>query len=93
MNELLTSFLSAIGFAWWVEITTDGPRCVYYFGPFPNKKDAQTYQGGYIEDLEREGATHIKIDVKRCKPSNLTVYDEKADAGFNKMSGVLSSQY
>ncbi|MBD2082568.1 DUF1816 domain-containing protein [Leptolyngbya sp. FACHB-17] len=93
MNELLTGFLSSIGLAWWVEITTDSPRCVYYFGPFPNKKMAQSHQSGYLEDLEREGATNIKITVKRCKPSNLTIYDEKADVGFNKMPGVLSGQY
>lgn len=92
MNELLTSFLSTIGLAWWVEITTDNPRCVYYFGPFSSKKAALTYRGGYVEDLEQEGATNIKIEVKRCKPSNLTIYDEKADTGF-RMSGVFSSQY
>jgi len=93
MNELLTSFLSAIGLAWWVEITTDNPRCVYYFGPFPDKKAAQSHQGGYVEDIEREGATNLKINIKRCKPSNLTIYDEKADAGVNRMSNVLSGQY
>ncbi|MCU0551725.1 MAG: DUF1816 domain-containing protein [Leptolyngbya sp. Prado105] len=92
MNELLTSFLSAIGFAWWVEVTTDNPRCVYYFGPFSDKKTATGYQGGYVEDLEREGATNIRIDVKRCKPSNLTIYDEKVDVGF-RVSGVFSNQY
>jgi hypothetical protein len=65
---------------------------VYYFGPFPNKATAKGYQVGYVEDLEREGATNIRIDVKRCKPSNLTIYDEKVDVGF-KVSGVFSSQY
>ncbi|MER3432266.1 MAG: hypothetical protein C4288_02265 [Leptolyngbya sp. ERB_1_1] len=93
MNELLTSFLNAIGLAWWVEVTTDNPRCVYYFGPFPDKKAAQSYQGGYVEDLEREGAANLKINVKRCKPSNLTIYDEKADAGFNRIPNVLSGQH
>jgi hypothetical protein len=92
MNELLTRFLSAIGFAWWAEITTDSPRCVYYFGPFLSEKEAKSCQGGYIEDLEREGATNIKVNVKRCKPSNLTIYDEK-DAGFKSMNGMLSGQY
>ncbi|MBE9011676.1 DUF1816 domain-containing protein [Pseudanabaenaceae cyanobacterium LEGE 13415] len=93
MNELLTSFLSAIGFAWWTEITTDNPRCVYYFGPFLNEKEAKSHQGGYVEDLEREGATNIKVNIKRCKPSKLTVYDEKLDVGFKSMSSVLSGQY
>lgn len=92
MNELLTSFLSRIGLAWWIEVTTDNPRCVYYFGPFSSKNAALTSQGGYVEDLEQEGATNIKVDVKRCKPSNLTIYDEKLDMGF-RMPGILSGQY
>ncbi|HTL90647.1 MAG TPA: DUF1816 domain-containing protein [Leptolyngbya sp.] len=92
MNELLTNFLNAIGFAWWVEVTTDSPRCVYYFGPFLDKKMAQTYEGGYVEDLQQEGATNIKINIKRCKPSNLTIYDERADVGFS-LSNVLSGQH
>lgn len=93
MNELLTSFLNTLGFAWWTEITTDNPRCVYYFGPFLSEKEAKSYQGGYVEDLEREGATQIKVKIKRCKPSKLTVYDEKLDAGFNPMASVLSGQF
>ncbi|GAP95616.1 hypothetical protein NIES2104_21400 [Leptolyngbya sp. NIES-2104] len=93
MNELLTSFLSAIGFAWWAEVTTENPRCVYYFGPFLSEKEAKSHQGGYVEDLEREGATSIKVNIKRCKPSDLTIYDEKADVGFKPMNGVLSGQY
>ena len=32
MNELLTNLLSALGLAWWVEIITDSPCCLYYFG-------------------------------------------------------------
>lgn len=91
MNELLTNILSAIGFAWWVEITTDDPRCVYYFGPFPSQKVAQAYQGGYVEDLQQEGALNIVVKVKRCKPTNLTIYDEQAD--LTRMSGVLSGQF
>ncbi len=91
MNELLTNILSAIGLAWWVEITTDNPRCVYYFGPFPSQEVAQAYQGGYVEDLQQEGALNIGVKVKRCKPTNLTIYDEKADR--MRMSGVLSGQF
>lgn len=91
MNEFLTSLLSAIGLAWWVEITTDNPRCTYYFGPFPSEKMAQAHRPGYIEDLENEGAKNIVVNVKRCKPSNLTIYDEKVDRF--PISGILSGQF
>jgi Domain of unknown function (DUF1816) len=93
MNELLTSLLDSLGLAWWVEVTTDSPRCVYYFGPFSNSKTARESQSGYVEDLEQEGAQNIVINVKRCKPKNLTIYDEVADQASRRLSGILSSQF
>lgn len=93
MNEFLTNLLDAFGFAWWVEITTDNPRCVYYFGPFSSAKDAKAHQGGYVEDLDQEGAQNIVVNVKRYKPKNLTVYDEKLDqVSRSHLSGLFSSQ-
>lgn len=91
MNEFLTSLLDAIGLAWWVEITTDNPRCTYYFGPFPNQSLAASSQSGYVEDLEQEGAQNIVVKVQRCKPKNLTVYDDKSDRVT--ISRILSSQF
>ncbi len=58
--------------AWWIEIYTDFPRCLYYFGPFNSELEAKTYQGGYIEDLQQEGAEGIVIQIKQCQPTNLT---------------------
>ncbi|MBW4538743.1 MAG: DUF1816 domain-containing protein [Myxacorys chilensis ATA2-1-KO14] len=91
MNELLTTLLDAVGLAWWVEIRTENPRCIYYFGPFPAQKMAASSQGGYLEDLEREGAQNITAKVMRCKPKNLTVYDDKNDRVVP--SGILSGQF
>ncbi|MBC6452706.1 MAG: DUF1816 domain-containing protein [Hormoscilla sp. SP5CHS1] len=76
MKELMISSLNALGLAWWVEIVTDTPRCTYYFGPFTNKNEAEVAQSGYIEDLEKEGAIGITVVVKRCKPINLTIFEE-----------------
>ncbi len=84
MNELLTDFLSFLGLAWWVEITTDSPRCLYYFGPFSSDREAKAHQGGYVQDLEQEGARTIVVKIKRCKPKDLTVYDEKSDRDIQK---------
>jgi Domain of unknown function (DUF1816) len=61
---------------WWVEITTTDPRCTYYFGPFPRRKEAESLSPEYIEDLESEGAREIRTEIKRCQPENLTVYEE-----------------
>ncbi len=95
MNELLTDLLSALGLAWWVEITTDSPRCLYYFGPFLSPKEAKAKQWGYVEDLKTEGAQNIVVKVKRCKPTDLTIYDEEAGQGVSKtqISGILSGQF
>lgn len=59
---------------WWVEINTAVPHCTYYFGPFNSLDEAVKSQEGYIKDLIEEGATGIKIDIKKqFQPHLLTV--------------------
>lgn len=77
MKEIWTSILQTVGAAWWVEIKTDSPRCTYYFGPFASAGEAEEHKGGYVEDLVQEGAQGIRLSIKRCKPSKLTIYDEQ----------------
>ena len=76
MKELLTGLFDALGMAWWIEIRTETPKCVYYFGPFAGQEEALKAKAGYIEDLEQEGATGILAVAKRCKPEKLTVADD-----------------
>lgn len=76
MKELLIGILDFLGLAYWVEIVTKEPKCTYYFGPFLSQQEAQTAQGGYIEDLKNETAQGISVTIKRCKPSKLTIFDE-----------------
>lgn len=82
MKELLISLLNFFGFAFWVEIITENPNCTYYFGPFLTLEDAETAKFGYMEDIETEGAQGIKVTIKRCKPSELTIAE---DLGKKKM--------
>lgn len=79
MKETLLSVLEFLGLAWWVEIVTESPSCTYYFGPFGSAKEAEAEKAGYIEDLEQEGAKGIKVTVKRCRPAQLTVFDDAAE--------------
>lgn len=65
------------GFAWWVEIATERPKCLYYFGPFSSATEAKQAQAGYIEDLEQEGSQGIKVNVKWCQPKELTIDEEQ----------------
>jgi hypothetical protein len=68
--------------AWWVEVITAQPNCTYYFGPFSSKKSAEIPRTGYVEDLEKEGASEITTQIKWYKPRELTIYEDKlAEAG------------
>ncbi|MBM0743929.1 DUF1816 domain-containing protein [Phormidium sp. CLA17] len=79
MQESLVRLVDFFGFAWWVKVKTNSPRCTYYFGPFLNRQQAEAEEPGYLEDLQFEGAQGIAVSIKRCKPTNLTVYDELAE--------------
>lgn len=78
-KNIFTSILETFGLAVWVEIVTDSPRCTYYFGPFVNELEAESAKIGYIEDLETEGSKGLAVNIKRCKPDSLTVYDDSLD--------------
>ncbi|MBW4482584.1 MAG: DUF1816 domain-containing protein [Tildeniella torsiva UHER 1998/13D] len=80
MNNLLGRFLANVlgqSKAWWVEIKTSQPACTYYFGPFDSESEAHSAKGGYVEDLEQEGAQNIQMVVSLCpSPEQLTITDE-----------------
>jgi Domain of unknown function (DUF1816) len=76
MKELLISLLNFFGLAWWVEVKTSTPQCIYYFGPFMTAKEAEAAKAGYLEDIESEGAQGLSVRIQRCKPIDLTVADD-----------------
>ena len=49
----------------WLKITTKVPGCIYYFGPFDSPYEAKSSQAGYIEDLMKEGALGIHIELEQ----------------------------
>jgi hypothetical protein len=74
MKSFFGSLLGIFGKSWWVEISTAQPHVIYYFGPFETEEEALSYQGGYIEDLEGEGAQDIKVAIsRRTDPEELTI--------------------
>ncbi|MEC4818377.1 MAG: DUF1816 domain-containing protein [Scytonema sp. PMC 1069.18] len=91
-KELLINVFQGVGFAWWVEIVTQNPRCTYYFGPFLSSADAQVALKGYVEDLEQEGAQGISVNVKRCKPDALTIADDLGERIDRKVQPIFSGQ-
>lgn len=92
IKEILTNVFHSLGWAWWVEIITQNPRCTYYFGPFLSSKEAQAAQAGYKEDLEHEGATGMVVNIKRCKPNNLTIADDIGERIERQAKPVFSGQ-
>ena len=77
LQQLLIGFTEGLNRAWWAEITTTNPQCTYYFGPLQTYVEAKEAYPGYIEDLDKEGATGIIVVVKRCKPEVLTICEEQ----------------
>jgi hypothetical protein len=76
MKAFLENVLQRLGQAYWVEIKTADPECIYYFGPFLTLKEAQQEKVGYQEDLEQEGAAGIEVEIKRCRPRELTITED-----------------
>ena len=71
-KEITSGFMQAMSTPWWVEIKTAEPNCTYYFGPFDDPAEAKSAHLGYVEDLAGEGAQGINVEIKRCKPAELT---------------------
>lgn len=91
MKEIWTNILNTFGQAWWVEVTTEMPRCTYYFGPFTSDSEAESAKSGYVDDLEQEGAQGIRVVIKRCKPGQLTIYDDTLDSSLPKSPNPVFS--
>ncbi|MDP8933147.1 MAG: DUF1816 domain-containing protein [Cyanobacteriota bacterium] len=92
MKEFLISLFNFFGLAWWVEVKTSTPRCIYYFGPFLTSKEAEAAKAGYVEDIENEGAEGLRVSILRCKPLTLTVADDLGKLTDGGLLPVLSGQ-
>lgn len=66
---------------WWVEVLTVEPCCTYYFGPFRNVCEAILAKPGYLENLVQEGAEEISVQIKWCRPKDLTIFGDVATEG------------
>jgi Domain of unknown function (DUF1816) len=83
MKDFFISMLEKLGVAFWIEISTEVPRCVYYFGPFLSRSDADQAKPGFEEDLVEEGAMGITTMIfQRPAPDILTIeLDEYSTSG------------
>lgn len=88
----LTEFKQEQLFAWWTEIITEQPYCIYYFGPFISQQEAQWFLPGYLEDLKQEGCQVVWIQTKQCQPKELTLLQEEwQDSQFKQtINGICN---
>jgi hypothetical protein len=70
---MFSDLLNRLGLAYWVELRTEQPSCLYYFGPFLSRPAAEGAIAGYTTDLEGEGARCVEVRIVRCRPSVLTL--------------------
>jgi Domain of unknown function (DUF1816) len=80
IQEIWLDALEFFGLAWWIEIVTERPNCTYYFGPFASEKEAKAHKSGYVEDLESEASEGIRVQIERCKPSQITIDRESSQS-------------
>ncbi|NEQ31201.1 MAG: DUF1816 domain-containing protein [Leptolyngbya sp. SIO4C5] len=77
---------------WWLQIITDQPTCIYYFGPFETPKEAQLHQQGYITDLTAEGAKVFPPTLIQGNPPELTIEGETATQRLTQLENVSELQ-
>ena len=61
-------------FGWWIEILTNEPDYIYYFGAFNSYLEAEEYKDIYIQDLEEEKAKIVGVEIEQCQPRELTIF-------------------
>lgn len=74
---------------WWVKISTTIPSCIYYFGPFDTFREAQLLRDGYIDDLIEEKAQGITVEIKRCQPVEMTIFEDEVQVESKLQSNTV----
>jgi hypothetical protein len=93
-EEIFTTYLEKIGLACWIEIITESPECIYYFGPFASGIEAQHSLEGYLEDLQEEKTKIVETNIKRGIPKNLTILpEEMANYSINSEFSTFIPSY
>ena len=61
--------------SWWIKITTKQPDCLYYFGSFATRTEAEDSCFDYVEDIAAEKAFGITVEIVYItQPEVLTVF-------------------
>ncbi|MGB8702038.1 MAG: DUF1816 domain-containing protein [Thermosynechococcaceae cyanobacterium] len=75
MDALQNCVLQIPELGWWLEVGTDHPLCIYYFGPFTNQAEAEAAKDEHLNDIRHEHADIVYAKCKFCQPRKLTIYE------------------
>lgn len=76
LAELLDKLVvRATKIPYWIEVKTENPSCIYYFGHFDSPFAAKLMIKGYIKDLIDEDAKVISVILKQSEPEQLTIVE------------------
>lgn len=67
---------------YWIEIKTDNPACIYYFGHFDSPWAAKLMHKEYIQDLIDEDAKVVSVQLKQCNPQELTIVEAEKEVNI-----------
>jgi len=87
MNQITVSN-SSYELGWWLEILTAQPLCLYYFGAFTTRQEAESQQDGFIEDLLQENALLLSTNLQFLQPNQITLIGDDLRShihGFRKL--------
>jgi hypothetical protein len=62
--------------AWWLQVDTLHPICIYYFGPFETQAEAEGAKYAYIHDLKQEKAQILDVKTRFFQPRQLTIFED-----------------
>ena len=72
MNQIQSND-SAHELGWWLTVLTAQPLCLYYFGAFTTRQEAESLKAEFIEDLRQENALILCASLRFVQPSQVTV--------------------
>jgi hypothetical protein len=77
MSFCLSTTTAKPDLAWWLEVGTLNPFCVYYFGPFELEQEVAQSKQGFLQDLRNEKSIIIFARSNFCQPRQLTIYQNE----------------
>jgi len=76
---------------WWIEICTNHPFYLYYFGPFDSREEATLKSHGFIHDLREEKAEILSLQIELTRPDQLTICLSEVEKRLKHISQLTYS--